>query len=67
MDHKVSFDIFKNIIIAQNKVFLKHLAKETGMNEQDLLEKYIKPEYYLPVIKKTQQCQDPPKSNAVQS
>ena len=53
MDHKMSFQVFKNIIIAQNKEFLKQISKETGLDEEYLIEKYIKPDYYLPIIKKT--------------
>jgi hypothetical protein len=56
MDHKInsaSFQLLKNIIIAQNKDFLKHVSSETGLNEEYLIEKYIKPDYYLPIIKKT--------------
>ena len=51
--NKVTFDMFKNIIIEQNKQLLKEVAKITGKNEAILIEKYIKPEYYLPIISKT--------------
>jgi hypothetical protein len=49
MDSKIAFDIFKNIIIAENKVFLDRIAEKTGTNPDKLRLKYIKPEYYLPV------------------
>lgn len=48
----MTFNVFKNIIIEQNKMLLKQVAKLTGLQEQYLLEKYIKPEYYLPIIVK---------------
>lgn len=51
--NKVTFDIFKNIIIEQNKILLKEVAKVTGKDEQILLNKYIKPDFYLPIIVKT--------------
>lgn len=52
---KITFDLFKNIIIEQNKLLLAKVADVTGLDEKRLIEKYIKPEYYLPVITK---CQD---------
>lgn len=60
MDKEVTFNVFKNIIIEQNKVLLKQVAEFTGLQEQYLLEKYIKPEYYLPIIVKdpSKKCKD---------
>jgi hypothetical protein len=52
MDKKVVFNLFKNIIIEQNKEFLKNIAKNLNINEEELLQTYLKPEYYLPVIEK---------------
>ena len=52
MDNKIVFDFFKNIIIEQNKEFLVKVAKKIKVPEQELLETYLKPEYYLPVIEK---------------
>jgi hypothetical protein len=34
----------------QNKVLLKRLAEELNMDYDELLIKYLKPEYYLPVV-----------------
>jgi hypothetical protein len=50
MDNKMIFDIFKNIIIEQNKVLLLQVSEKCGIDYETLLEKYLKPEYYLPVI-----------------
>lgn len=55
MDNKISyekliFDIFKSVIIEQNKLLLKEVSLRFGLDYQELLDKYIKPEYYLPVI-----------------
>lgn len=58
MDSKMTFNVFKNMIIEQNKVLLKEVSKVTGINESKLIDNYIKPEYYLPVIIKTQQGQE---------
>ena len=49
----MSFGIIKNIIMSQNHLFLKQISKETGLDEDYLKEKYIKPDYYLPIIQKT--------------
>lgn len=53
MNSRGSFQVLKNIIISQNKEFLKQISKETGLDEEYLIQKYIKPDYYLPIIKKT--------------
>jgi hypothetical protein len=50
---KLIFDIFKTIIIEQNKLLLKEVAKKFELDYDELLKKYIKPEYYLPVIEKS--------------
>lgn len=47
------FDIFKTTIIEQNKLLLKEIAVKFDLDYDKLLEKYIKPEYYLPVIVRT--------------
>lgn len=47
------FDIFKSVIIEQNKMMLKDVARQFDLDYDTLLEKYIKPEYYLPVIVRT--------------
>lgn len=44
------FDIFKSVIIEQNKMLLKDIAEQFDLDYETLLEKYIKPEYFLPVI-----------------
>jgi hypothetical protein len=56
--HKITFDLFKNIIIEQNKLLLKKVSEESGLDEDYLLEKYIQPAYYLPVISKTLEDKD---------
>lgn len=53
MDKTSTFQIFKNIIIEQNKVLIKKIAVETGVDEEELLEKYLQPAYYLPIITKS--------------
>lgn len=49
---KLIFDIFKTIIIEQNKLLLKEISVKFELDYEELLQKYIKPEYYLPVIEK---------------
>jgi len=50
MDSEVAFNMFKNMIIAQNKELLKRLAKDLKRNEQAMIDRYVKPEFYLPII-----------------
>jgi len=47
----IGFDMIKNIIIAQNKQLIKQIATDYMRNETRLLERYLKPEYYLPIVK----------------
>lgn len=58
-----AFVMLKNIIVAQNELLLKRVAEEAGIDEDYLKEKYIKPEYYLPIIKKTCQPLKPPQEH----
>ena len=44
------FNIFKNIIIEQNKTLLKMIADKYDLEYEDLLKKYITRDNYLPVI-----------------
>jgi hypothetical protein len=53
MDSDVIFSVFKNIIIEQNKMLLKEIAKDSGKNEKNLLDRYLRPEFYLPIITNT--------------
>lgn len=52
MDSEVVFAIFKNIIIEQNKRLLEMIARDYNKNAEALESKYIKPEFYLPIIQK---------------
>ena len=54
MDQEIGFQMFKYITIAQNRELLKQIAKDHQLNESRFLERYLKPEYYLPVIQITQ-------------
>ncbi len=57
MDRKINkkfdfiFRIFINIIVKQNKELLKNISKEFNIDLEYLEQKYIKPNYYLPLIK----------------
>lgn len=53
MDNKMIFDIFKNVIIEQNKTLLKQVSDKFGLDHDALLEKYLTPENYLPIIQNT--------------
>ena len=54
MDQEIGFQMFKYITIAQNRALIKQIAADFGMNESRLLERYLKQEYYLPIIQVTQ-------------
>lgn len=49
---KLIFDVFKTVIIEQNKLLLREVSSKFGLDYEDLLKKYLKPEYYLPVVDK---------------
>lgn len=55
MDYKVEgdmmFSIIKNVIIEQNKHLLIRVAKRYKKNPNDYIKKYLRPEFYLPLIK----------------
>jgi hypothetical protein len=53
MDQEIGFQMFKYATIAQNRALLKQIAKDFGLNESRLMERYLKQEYYLPVVQIT--------------
>lgn len=53
MENKMICDLFTNIIIEENKKFLKQIADAYKIDYKYLEKKYIKPEYYLPIITPT--------------
>jgi hypothetical protein len=53
MDNKVAFGVIKNVIIEQNKELLKLISEKHNLDYDMLVQKYITPEYYLPVVRKT--------------
>jgi hypothetical protein len=52
MVNKIIFALFKNMIILQNELLLKTVSEITGISYSILKTKYIKPEYFLPIIEK---------------
>jgi hypothetical protein len=50
MDSKVAFCVIKNVIIEQNKELLKLIAQKHNLDYDMLMNKYLTPEYYLPVV-----------------
>ena len=50
MDCQIAFSVIKNVIMEQNKVLLKKLADEFQLDYDELTAKYLKPDYYLPVV-----------------
>lgn len=56
MDSDIGFNMFKFMTIKQNRILLAQIAKDYNLNESRLLEKYLKPEYYLPVKINVHNC-----------
>ena len=50
METNPIFSILTNIIIKQNKRLLIELARKYDLDEEYMLQKYLQPAYYLPVI-----------------
>lgn len=46
------FKILKQIIIEENKALLKLIADSQGLDYHRLEEKYLRPDYYLPLVVK---------------
>lgn len=46
------FDIIKNTIIKENEALLKIVSKKYRISYETLREKYIQPEFYLPLVQK---------------
>lgn len=49
----VMFEIIKRIIRNENIKLMERIAREYKMDVDYLIETYIKPEYYLPIVDKT--------------
>lgn len=49
-------NLIVNIIRKQNEMFLKFIATKLNLDEQDILEKYLIPFYYMPIIEKRTIC-----------
>jgi hypothetical protein len=49
------FEMFKTIIIEQNKVLLKKVANDNNISGEHMLQTYLQPAYYLPVLLKKPQ------------
>ena len=46
----MAFHVIKNIIKKQNEELLRNIAHKTQKPVSFMLEKYLKPEYYLPLV-----------------
>lgn len=50
-EREMGFEVLKNMLIAQNRQLLIDIARDSGRSEARLLKRYLKPEYYLPIVK----------------
>jgi hypothetical protein len=48
----LAFSMLKNIIIAENKELFRKISEKYKIDYNELAEKYLKPEYYLPLVTK---------------
>lgn len=48
----LSFQLIKHIIVAENKALLEIVSRTYGIPLPSLTEKYLRPEYYLPLVAK---------------
>jgi hypothetical protein len=59
MDKNPIFTILTNIIMKQNSLLLKEIAKQHNIDEDYLMQKYLQPSYYLPVISSSKPSSKP--------
>lgn len=53
MDIKMmAFNLVKNMIVQQNKDLIERISDEYGLDKEDMLREYLKPEFYLVVFEK---------------
>jgi hypothetical protein len=43
-----SFTIIKNILKAQNAQLLRQIAEKYGLDEEEMMSKYLRPTFFLP-------------------
>jgi hypothetical protein len=49
-------NLIVNVIKNQNEMFLKFIAAKLNLDQQDLIDKYLIPFYYMPIIEKRSIC-----------
>ena len=50
LDREIGFELFKSVIMEQNRALIKQIAKDHKRTESRWLYRYLKPEYYLPIV-----------------
>jgi hypothetical protein len=53
MDPEIAFSLIKNVIIKQNQALLKDISEHYARrlpSYKELFDRYITPEYYLPIM-----------------
>lgn len=49
---EIGYEMVKNVIKNQNRQLIERIAEDFGRNKERLLQRYLKPEYYLPIVEK---------------
>lgn len=57
--YELGFQFFKGILYEQNKKLLENIAKDYKVPQEQLMERYLQREYYLPIVQKTQATPPP--------
>ena len=50
LDREIGFELFKSVTMEQNRALIKQIAKDHKRTESRWLYRYLKPEYYLPIV-----------------
>jgi len=51
-NENITFELLTELIKNQNIMLLKHIAKKYKLDEEELLNKFLKKNYYIPFIDK---------------
>ena len=61
----MSFKIVRNILVEQNRRLIVQLSRDYGLDSEKMLESYLRPEFYLPILyKKVTKIADSANHNA---
>lgn len=62
----MAFNVTKGVVMAQNTDLLRRISEEYGLDADEMLRTYLKPEFYLVVFEKHLFKSNSPADNAQQ-